>query len=607
MSMKIEGVSEELGYKIEEYLDYAEGLSTCDDIRQLVEEKNYDVLKKVLMNRLTFGTAGLRGRMGPGYAAMNDLVIIQTSQGLAAYIEELISKDDKKRGVVIGYDNRYNSQRFAQLAAVSFLLKDFKVYVFSSITPTPFVPFAVKVFRCLAGVMVTASHNPKEDNGYKVYWSNGAQILPPHDKNIQESILRNLKPWPNALDTSLVVVSPLAYDLLSEVEQLYFHALKTHCSLDQIVGLESSPLIITFTAMHGVSHSFMKKAFQKINFENYVPVKEQMYPDPDFPTVKFPNPEEENCLNLSIAAAEAAGSRLILANDPDADRLAVAEKLPNGDWHVFTGNEVGALLGSWLWKTLSDDVKKNPSNCCMVSSAVSSKILRSISEVEGFAFYETLTGFKWMANKAFDCINQGMKFIFAFEEAIGYMCGSTVLDKDGIRAALQMTQMAAFIYSHGGILCDLLRDTYLKYGYHVSCNSYFICHDPAAITSMFDKLRNFNGVPNEYPKFLEGDTPFPIVGVRDLTTGFDSLQPDQKAILPCSSSTQMITFYFENGCEATIRTSGTEPKVKFYTEIIAKVPHEEWANVKKLLIKMVDSMVDNWMQPKKNGFLPRPK
>ncbi|GFX61576.1 phosphoglucomutase-2 [Trichonephila clavipes] len=145
-------------------------------------------------------------------------------------------------------------------------------------------------------------------------------------------------------------------------------------------------------------------------------------------------------------------------------------------------------------------------------------------------YNETLTGFKWMANKAFDCINQGMRFIFAFEEAIGYMCGSTVLDKDGIRAALQMTQMAVFIYSHGGILCDLLRDTYLKYGYHVSCNSYFICHDPAAITSMFDKLRNFNGVPNEYPKFLEGDTPFPIVGVRDLTTGFDSLQPDQKAL-----------------------------------------------------------------------------
>ncbi|GFS73625.1 phosphoglucomutase-2 [Nephila pilipes] len=605
MSAGIKEVNKKLNAKIEEYLEYAEGLNTASDIKVLVQEKKYDVLEKVLMNRLTFGTAGLRGPMGPGYAAMNDLVIIQTSQGLAAYVEEAIHEMEGKKGVVIGYDNRYDSQRFAQLAAVSFLLKGFKeVYIFSSITPTPFVPFAVRTFKCLVGVMITASHNPKDDNGYKVYWSNGAQILPPHDKNIQESILRNLKPWPNALDTSLVFSSPHAYDPLSDIEHRYYHCLTEDCSLNEISGFDS--LKITFTAMHGVSHAYMKKAFQKLHFENFVPVKEQMYPDPDFPTVKFPNPEEQNCLDLSIATADSSGSRLILANDPDADRLAVAEKLPNGKWHVYSGNEVGALLGSWLWKTLDPELKKKPNMCFMVSSAVSSKILRSISEVEKFVFYETLTGFKWMANKALDCMSNGKELVFAFEEAIGYMCKSTVLDKDGILAAMHMTQMAAFAYSEGKIIYDLLKETYLKYGYHVSCNSYFICNDPAAIKSMFHRLRNFNGVSNEYPKFLDGQSPFPVVGVRDLTTGFDSLQPNKKAILPCSSSTQMITFYFENGCEATIRTSGTEPKVKYYTEIVAKVPEEEWENVKNVLHKMVDLMITHWMQPEKNGFLPRP-
>ncbi|GIX95040.1 phosphoglucomutase-2 [Caerostris extrusa] len=376
----------------------------------------------------------------------------------------------------------------------------------------------------------------------QVYWSNGAQILPPHDKNIQESILKHLKPWPGALNTRLVTASPLSFDPQSEIEQMYYDTLQACCSLEQICPFKFSKLKITFTAMHGVSHSFMKKAFQKLNFENYVPVVEQMDPDPDFPTVEFPNPEEKNCLNLSIETAEEAGSQLILANDPDADRLAIAEKLSNGKWHVYTGNEVGALLGSWLWNTLHANIKIIPSKCFMVSSAVSSKILRSIAEVEGFKFYETLTGFKWMANKALDCMEQGMTFIFAFEEAIGYMCGSEVMDKDGIRAAMQITQMAAKAYSENKLLYDYLRESYLKYGYHVSCNSYFMCMDPNAILSMFNRLRNFNGVENEYPKFLDCDTPFNVVGVRDLTTGFDSFQPDQKAILPSSSSTQMITF-----------------------------------------------------------------
>ncbi|KAG8197321.1 hypothetical protein JTE90_013448 [Oedothorax gibbosus] len=606
MSLVINSGNNILDQKIEEYLNYAADLKTSLDVKALVTQKKYDELGKIMLDRLTFGTAGLRGKMGPGYAAMNDLVIIQTSQGLAAYLDSITSNNDKSKGVVISYDNRYNSNRFAQLAAVSFLLKGFKVYIFSTITPTPYVPFSVQNLNCLVGIMITASHNPKDDNGYKVYWSNGAQILPPHDKNIQETILNNLKPWPNALDTSLVAVSHLAIDPYTEIDQMYYENLAKHCSMDNIPSEGLKKLKVTFTAMHGMAHSYVKKAFQKSNFENYVPVKEQMYPDPDFPTVKFPNPEEKNCLDLSIATADRNGSKLILANDPDVDRLAVAEKLHDGKWYVYSGNEVGALLGSWLWDTLDPELRKNPKNCCMVSSTVSSKILRSIAEKEGFIFYETLTGFKWMANKANDAMKNGMTFVFAFEEAIGYMCGSMVLDKDGIHALMQVTRMAARAYSEGKILHDLLKETYLTYGYHVSCNSYFICHDPAAIKTMFSRLRNFNDT-NEYPKLLDSETQYQVTGVRDLTTGYDSTQANEVAMLPTSSSTQMITFYFDNGCEATLRTSGTEPKVKYYTEIVAKVPESEWKNINKLLHKMVDLIIEQWMQPEKNGFLSRPK
>lgn len=606
MSPIINSGNKELDSKINEYLEYASTLNTALEIKKLLSEERYDELSKIMMTRLTFGTAGLRGRMGPGYAAMNDLVIIQTSQGLCAYLDSIVQNcpSEKLRGIVIGYDNRYNSDRFSQLAAVSFLLKKFKVYLFSKMTPTPFIPFAVKKLKCLAGIMVTASHNPKDDNGYKVYWSNGAQIKPPHDKNIQECILKNLKPWSNAFDVSLVWTSPLAYDPLTDIEQMYYSDLKT--SLGSRNFLNQS-MKITFTAMHGVAHSYVVKAFQKLQYENYIAVKEQMYPDPNFPTVIFPNPEENNCLDLSIMTADKNDCKLILANDPDGDRLAVAEKLSNGKWHVYSGNEVGALLGSFLWKKAPEEWKQKPDMCCMISSTVSSKILRSIASKEGFIFYETLTGFKWMANQAYDSMGEGMKFIFAFEEAIGYMCGSTVLDKDGIQAAMQIASMSFEAHESGKLLYDLLKETYLKYGYHVSCNSYFICHDPVAIKSMFESLRNYNGASNQYPVCLEnGKSRFSVAAVRDLTTGYDSRQHDKKAILPSSSSTQMITFYFENGCEATLRTSGTEPKVKYYTEMIAEVPENEWEEKNKLLKEMVDAIISQWMQPEKNGFLYRP-
>ncbi|KAM7290433.1 phosphoglucomutase-2 [Ixodes scapularis] len=227
--------------------------------------------------------------MGPGYAAMNDLVIIQTSQGLAKYLLSTLP-DCTKKGVVISYDGRYNSHRFARLVAVAFLQLKIPVYLFSKITPTPFVPFAIHQLGCSGGIMVTASHNPKDDNGYKVYWENGVQIIPPHDAGIQESIQKNLEPWSEAWDVEMTSKSPLCKDPLPEINKKYFEQLASQVS-DKSLN-ERCGVTFTFTSMHGVSHPYMVQAFETCGFKKFVPVKEQMDPDPDFPTVRFPNPEE---------------------------------------------------------------------------------------------------------------------------------------------------------------------------------------------------------------------------------------------------------------------------------------------------------------------------
>ncbi|XP_013403616.1 phosphoglucomutase-2-like [Lingula anatina] len=414
-------------------------------IEKLIESNNVDELRNRLLKRMEFGTAGLRAKMGAGNSMMNDLTIIQTSQGLAMY---LVSSSPHviEKGVMIGFDARHNSQRFAQLAAIAFLQKNIPVYLFSQICPTPFVPYATVKLGCVCGIMVTASHNPKEDNGYKVYWENGAQIISPHDKGISKSITENQEPWPEAWKTDSLDSNPLLKQPFEEIKSSYFQELQKICFFKELNP--SSPLKFTYTAMHGVGYQFAVSAFEAFHFKPFTPVLEQIVPDPEFPTVKFPNPEEgKSALDYAMKTADENHSMVILANDPDADRLAVAEKQPSGEWHVFTGNELGALFGWWLWFTFK---KANPTetgaDVYMFASTVSSKILHSMSKKEGFNYEETLTGFKWMGNRSHTVIQEKKRVVFAFEEAIGFMCGSMVLDKDGVSAVAVCAEMATYLY-----------------------------------------------------------------------------------------------------------------------------------------------------------------
>ncbi|GAB1606264.1 BTB/POZ domain-containing protein 9-like [Argonauta hians] len=551
----------ELDAKIEQWMLWDKNEKTRSEINGLVDKKDIDELKKIMMKRISFGTAGLRAKMGAGFACMNELIIIQATQGILRYLQTDDGEKLKAKGVVVGYDGRHNSKRFAELVATIYVHAGVPVYLYSRMCATPYVPYAVSYYGCRCGVMVTASHNPKDDNGYKVYWHNGAQIVSPYEKYLSDSINNNLEPWKTSWDTSVLKDNPLVRDPYQTVYTEYNKDLQSLCFHKS--QNQKSPLKFTFTAMHGVGYPFTSRSLEVFGFSPPIPVKEQVEADPNFPTVKYPNPEEgEGALKLAMKTADENQSSIILANDPDADRLAVAEKV-DGKWKIFSGNELGALFGWWLVKCYKEKhPNKSMSDVYMLASTVSSKILKAIALKENFNFVETLTGFKWMGSESYKLMQQGKQVLFAFEEAIGFMCGSKVLDKDGVSAAAVIAEMATSVCAEGKTLSDQLEQVYSIYGHHLSINSYFLSYDSAATDRMFADIRNYEGT-GTYPKSCGR---YAIKGIRDLTTGYDSSTEDGVPLLPTSKSSHVITFTFECGCIATLRTSGTEPKIKYYTE-----------------------------------------
>ncbi|KAH8355238.1 hypothetical protein KR093_009389, partial [Drosophila rubida] len=597
----------ELDEKINNWMAWDRNPDTLNAVKEAVHEQDWDKLRSMLIGRMKFGTAGLRAEMRAGFNAMNDLVIIQTAQGLCAYLKKQYPDKEKwaDQGVVIGYDARHNSKRFAELTSTVFVNNGFRVYLFRQFVATPFVPYTILRYNCLAGVMVTASHNPKQDNGYKVYWTNGSQIIAPHDDGIFASILKNLEPSACSWNTDALGMSKLVSDPSDAIFPAYFDALRRAIPSQLLVGNGDCPLSFAYTAMHGVGYAYVEMAFLTSNLCEPVPVKEQVEPDPEFPTASHPNPEEgEKVLKLAIQTATSNGCEVILANDPDADRLAVGEVIDEDEYKLFTGNELAALLGWWCLEIYKLSAEKpNLANCTMISSTVSSKILKSMAAVEGFRFHETLTGFKWMGNKAIEEKAAGKHVLFAFEEAIGYMITMNVIDKDGISAAAHVATMACYLRCQKCMsLQEKLRDIYDKYGFHTSIVNYVTCTDTSLIEKIFTRLRTFdNNKKDTYPtSLLNGE--FQIEHVRDLTTGYDSSTKDKKATLPISSSTQMITFTFKNGFVITLRTSGTEPKIKYYAEMCGKPENKRWNKLEVTTRRMVKAAVDEFYEPEKNGL-----
>ncbi|KAH9861537.1 hypothetical protein J1614_011286 [Plenodomus biglobosus] len=569
-----------------DWLELDQDKSTSDEIYSLLAHGNTDELEKRLRNRIAFGTAGLRGPMQAGFACMNSLTVIQASQGLAAYLLKT-EHDVKARGVVIGRDARHNSEKFAKLTAAAFVAKGIKVWWYETPQHTPLVPFGVRELNAVAGVMITASHNPAKDNGYKVYWSNGCQIIPPHDIGIAEAISENLKPvtW----DTSVVDESLLVEGSLGLIEEQYHRAVL--CAAQPFHSVRMDPeLKFVYTPMHGVGLRAMQKCVKTLGIASQMTVvKEQAQPDPDFPTVKFPNPEEKGALDLAIETAEKSSIRLILASDPDADRLAAAEKV--GDkWHIFTGNQLGVLLGSYLLERYP--TSKPRDKLVMLASTVSSRMLAALARKEGFQFRETLTGFKWLGNVARDLDKQGYAVVYAFEEALGYMIPQTVHDKDSISAAAVFLTAASHWATQGLTPHSKLQKLYEYLGYFEDANTYLVSPSPSVTTSVFTAIR---ALGSPHPTTIG---PRKIVRWRDLTLGYDSKSKDRVPDLPVDATAQMITCELDDGAVFTVRGSGTEPKIKLYIECQGKSSEE----AKKGANGILDDLLREWFKPDEYGL-----
>jgi phosphomannomutase len=478
---------------------------------------------------LQFGTAGLRGRMAAGPNRMNRAVVIRAARGLADYL--VTSLPGQRPVVVIGHDARHHSRQFALDSAAVFVAAGLDARLLPGELPTPVLAYAVRHLGADAGVMVTASHNPPADNGYKVYLGGrmvpdperGVQIVPPHDA----AIAARIAAAPAAADVARAEAGWT--ELGDDIWEGYVTAIAAG-------EPPAGPLRIVHTSMHGVGHATALAALAKAGFTDVTPVAEQQVPDPDFPTVAFPNPEEPGAIDLALATAARVGADLVIANDPDADRCAVAVPDPRSGWRMLHGDELGSLLGDALAVTAGAGV--------LVNSIVSSRQLGAIAAAHGVAYQPTLTGFKWMGRVP--------GLAYAYEEAIGYCVRPDLVhDKDGLSTAVAVARLAARLKAQGQSLVDRLDDLARRHGLYLTSQLSARFDDLAQIPATMAKLR---GHP---PVALAGS---PVTAVADLADGYEGLPPTDGILLLTSANDR-----------AVVRPSGTEPKVKCYLEVVVPV------------------------------------
>ncbi len=521
---------------------------TANEVRGLIARNDLLELTERFGAALEFGTAGLRGILGGGTNRMNRAVVRRTTAGLARYLKATVP-EVVTRGVVLGRDGRRLSDVFTRDAAAVLAAEGIPAWVISGVAPTPVTAFALGHVGAVAAVMVTASHNPPEYNGYKVYWGNGAQIIPPHDVGIARAIEAvegaNLVPL---LDEATARGQGLWRDVPASLERAY---------LDAILGLRptllAGDLRVVYTAMHGVGGRWVVQVLKEAGFHSVTPVPQQQEPDGNFPTVRFPNPEEKGAMDLSTALATQVNAEVVLANDPDADRLAVMARDARGVLRLLTGNEVGVILGHFL---LTQTKVPKP---LVISTIVSSAQLKAIAAATGARFEETLTGFKWIANRAMALEPEGWTFVMGYEEALGYTVGEAVRDKDGVGSALVLAGIAAWCRAKGLTLLTYLEQVQREHGL-------FVAKQYNATLPGSTGAATIRAVMNAFR-----DRPLASIGTHVVTATNDYQRQTRSSggvssplSLPASN---VLAWELEGGSRVTLRPSGTEPKIKVYLEL----------------------------------------
>jgi phosphomannomutase len=527
---------------------------TAAELALIISRGDMAELRDRFAGRLEFGTAGLRGLIGAGPNRMNRAVVRQTTEGLARYLLAH-EPETRTRGVLVARDGRRKSDAFAEDTAGVLAAHDIPVHFFPPPVPTPLCAFATLRLSAAAAVMITASHNPPDYNGYKVYWGNGGQIIPPHDKGIAAEI----EAAPPAREIAVLGREEArSRGLLREVGEEVGRAW-----IDAMLGERLHPgsgtdLCIVTTALHGVGGVWLTRALAEAGFDRVHPVPEQQEPDGAFPTVKFPNPEEPGAMDLALALAERVKADVVLANDPDADRLAGGARDATGALRMLSGNELGVLLGHYVLT----EKNPRPPKPLVITTIVSSAQLGHIARALGARYEETLTGFKWIGSRALELERlEGTTFLFGYEEALGYTVGRAVRDKDGVGSALVLADLAGWCRSNGQTLFDYLEAIQRKYGLFLASSKSFTFPGAEGRALMNRLLAAFR----ERPPSRVGD--LAVVTIKDYARGVATTGTGKESPRPLGlPAANVLAFELEGGARVTLRPSGTEPKLKYYFE-----------------------------------------
>ncbi|MCI9098979.1 MAG: phospho-sugar mutase [Lachnospiraceae bacterium] len=539
-------------------------------------ENDEKEIKERFYKELEFGTAGLRGIIGAGTNRMNIYVVRKTTQGLANYIK-LVGKEDK--GVAIAYDSRNMSPEFANEAALCLAANGIKAYIFESLRPTPELSFALRHLGCAAGINITASHNPPEYNGYKVYWEDGAQITPPHDSGIMDEV-QKVTDYNQVftMDKEAAIAQGKYQVIGQEADDAYMEELKKQVLHMDAIKAEGRNLKIVYTPLHGTGNLPARRILKELGFENVYVVPEQELPDGNFPTVSYPNPEADEAFTLGLELARKMDADLVLATDPDADRLGVRVKDKDGVYHTLTGNMSGCLLADYEIGQRKE-LKGLPEDGVLIKTIVTTNLANAIARGYGIQLIEVLTGFKFIGQQILG-FEQGKKgeYLFGFEESYGCLIGTYARDKDAIVAVMALCEAAAYYKTQGKTLWDAMVDLYEKYGYYKD--------DIQSITLKgiegLEKIQNImNLLRKEAPKEIGG---YQVMVARDYQKGTGGLP-----------KSNVLYYELTDDAWVCVRPSGTEPKVKFYYGIKGsslKDAEEKSSKLGQAVLAMVDEMME---------------
>ena len=523
---------------------------------------------------LEFGTAGLRGIIAAGTNRINIYTVRRATFGLANYIIKNTTEEEKERGVVIAHDNRHMSREFCLEAANTLAACGIKAYIFDSLRTTPELSFAVRKLHTIAGIVITASHNPPEYNGYKVYWEDGAQVMPEIASAITAEVnaITDYSTIPTIKDDQ----KDLVVMLDDNQDTAFIEAVKTQVIKTELVKKVGKEFKIVYTPLCGTGNVPVTRALAEVGFENVIVVPEEQNPDPNFAGIEYPNPEEHKALTRGIALAKAEGADLVIATDPDCDRVGVAVKTTTGDYALLTGNQIGAMLTNYIIESSKEENKLDP-KATLVKTIVTSEFGADIARANNLDVINVLTGFKFIGQKIKSFEESGDRtYLFGYEESYGYLVGTHARDKDGVVASLLISEMAAYYYDKGMSLYEGLQELYKKYGYFKEKTISLTLKGIEGLAKIKEIITYFR--ENDIKEFNNTK----VVDLKDYQKGIDDLP-----------KSNVLKYFLEDGSWIAVRPSGTEPKLKFYVAVKGQDESEcagKIANIESDINKIIDQV-----------------